>query len=488
MIFSSYLYLLLFLPAAFFLVFSPLTRAFGSAAQLSVLLVASIVFYAYWDWSLLPVIVGSIAFNYSAASIMKLPGGRRPLVLFLGILGNLLFLGYFKYFNFFTDNVESLFGIVVSSTSVALPLAISFYTLQQIAFLVDFYQGSIQEKPTFKRYMSFVLFFPQLIAGPIVHYKYLTSQFTRDVFRIDYQNITIGLLLISLGLFKKVVFGDGLAPFVESGYANLDELSLITSWLLAVAFYLQIYFDFSGYADMAIGSALLFNITLPINFNSPYKSKSLVEFWKRWHITLSDFLNHYLYVPLLRAQKHITFSIAMGITFFVMFISGVWHGAGWGFLVWGCLHGVGLIMNHVWTKYGFKLPMHMPWLITNLFIMVALVFFRADDIYSAAQILKNMFGLNGVVLPYSIESWVPEWLNGSVSYRTNFLQAINFNAYAAVLLFTGLATVLFCKNTTEITKNFSPTNSSLLGIAILLCIAFVTMASAPTIDFIYYEF
>ena len=332
------------------------------------------------------------------------------------------------------------------------------------------------------------MFFPQLIAGQIVRYQYLTSQFNNEIYRVDYRNISLGLLLISIGLFKKIVIGDNLAVFVNVGYESVESLTLVTSWILAIAFYLQVYFDFSGYADMAIGSALLFNIKLPLNFNSPYKSKSLTEFWKRWHITLSEFLNHYLYVPVLRQFKSITFTAAMITTFFVMFVSGIWHGAGWGFMAWGALHGIGLIVNHTWSKTKFKLPIGLPWFLTNVFVLIALVFFRASDIKSSITVLGNMFGFNGLALPVYFSEFAPKFLDGLVIWKGNFFQDVGLSFATIFTIIVGSVLVLGFKNSNELCEKFEPNYKWFVFMVFIFFTAIVSMASAPTLEFIYYEF
>jgi len=488
MIFSTYGYLLVFLPVVFFLIYNRFSRFIGESFQLLILILVSAFFYAYWDVSLFPLLVGSILFNYFSAVLMDRFIAARKAFFVLGISGNLLFLGYFKYFNFFAENYNWISDSEYFSADVVLPLAISFYTLQQIAFLVDYYQKFISEELSLKKYFGFIMFFPQLIAGPIVHYKYLTSQFSNDIYRVDYRNISLGLLFISVGLFKKIVLGDSLAPFVNFGYESVENLTLITSWILAIAFYLQIYFDFSGYADLAIGSALLINIKLPLNFNSPYKSKSLIEFWKRWHMTLSEFLNHYLYVPLLRLCNTITFARAMLITLFIMFVSGIWHGAGWGFIIWGLLHGIGLVINHGWSKTKFRLPKGLAWFLTNIFVMVVLVFFRASDIQSSFTILGNMFGFSGLALPVYFSQFSPDFLNGLVIWKGNFFQDVGLSFATLFTIFIGFVIVFGFKNSSEMCESFEPNYKWLFFMIVIFFTSIVFMGAAPTLEFIYYEF
>ncbi len=320
------------------------------------ILACSLIFYSWWNLKYLPLIAGSITLNYlTGITMVARPAIKRPLLLF-GLAGNILLLGYYKYTNFLLTNFGLLTGTEYTFTHLALPLAISFFTLQQVAFLVDVYEGSA--KPgRFLDYANFVSFFPQLIAGPIVHHREMMPQFesTKNK-RIDFDNIAKGITYFAIGLFKKVVVADTFATVANNGFSSPDSLSALESLLAILSYTFQLYFDFGGYMDMAIGAALMFNIQLPINFNSPFKAADIIDFWRRWHITLSNFITTYLYTPLVRAWGPFTVSkslIAIGVT---MLIAGLWHGADWTFIIFGGIHGGALIINHLWKRHGFRMP------------------------------------------------------------------------------------------------------------------------------------
>jgi len=301
--------------------------------------------------------------------------------------------------DFFISNINLTLNSEIPLLHLALPLGISFFTLQQIAFLVDTYEGLVKQK-NFIDYTIFVTFFPQLIAGPIVHHSEMMPQFIELKRKIvNYKNIATGLFIFSIGLFKKVVIADSLSVVVIDGFDVAEKLSFIEAWFTSLAYTFQIYFDFSGYTDMAIGAALMMNIKIPINFNSPYKATGVIEFWSRWHITLTRFITTYLYTPILRSFSVISFSKAMFATFTSMLISGIWHGASWMFVFWGMLHGIGLVVNHYWKKTKIKIHTILAWFITFNFLNITFIFFRATSWENAMKVLDGMLGFNGIRLP-----------------------------------------------------------------------------------------
>jgi D-alanyl-lipoteichoic acid acyltransferase DltB (MBOAT superfamily) len=338
---------------------------------------------------------------------------RARIGLALGVICNLGVLAYFKYAGFFLHNINALTGTSIDLGHIVLPLAISFFTFQQIAYLADAYKGITQEY-RFSHYALFVTFFPQLIAGPIVHHKEMLPQFMqRDTLRPKLDNVSIGLSIFFIGLFKKTVLADGVAPYGSSVFdaaAAGETLSFFVAWGGALAYTMQLYFDFSGYSDMAIGAARLFGIRIPLNFHSPYKATSIIEFWRRWHMTLSRFLRDYLYIPLggSRCGKTRRYFNLMA----TMFLGGLWHGAGWTFVVWGGLHGLYLVVNHAWHRIrqflghadseSTRAGKLFAWLITFVAVVAGWVFFRATDFQSAIAILKGMAGVNGVALPNAV--------------------------------------------------------------------------------------
>lgn len=407
MLFNSYEFIFIFLPLCLLAFFS--FAKFNSRISIAFLVVASLGFYAWWKVEYLVLILGSIVFNYWFGEWVSAQPGKRgsskqKLLLTIGVISNLALLGYFKYTNFMIDQLNFLVGWdKFHLEQILLPLAISFFTFQQIAYLVDSFRGEIEEH-SFLQYCLFVTFFPQLIAGPIVHHKEMLPQFTKpETFRPSSHSIAVGLTLFSIGLFKKVVIADNVAVYSTPIFAAADtgqNISLAESWIATLAYTLQLYFDFSGYSDMALGLARMFGVKLPENFNSPYKSTSIIEFWRRWHMTLSRFLRDYLYIALGGNRKG---DIRRYTNLFLtMLLGGIWHGAGWNFVIWGVLHGSYLMINHGWKKIRKLKPeqsvsaseRHIYWLVTLLAVMIAWVFFRAETTTGALNILSTMLGNN----------------------------------------------------------------------------------------------
>jgi len=331
---------------------------------------------------------------------------KKPILIF-GVIVNLGLLAYFKYANFFVDNLNNIAGTDIVLEQIILPLAISFFTFQQIAYLVDAWRGETKEY-NFLHYCLFVTFFPQLIAGPIVHHKEMLPQFAKDVvYKLRSKHLAIGLTIFAIGLFKKVVLADGISVYASPVFDAAEAgvvLTFFEAWGGSLAYTFQLYFDFSGYSDMAIGIARMFGIRLPLNFNSPYKATSIIDFWRKWHITLSRFLKDYLYIPLggSRQGKSRRYANLM----ITMLLGGLWHGAGWTFVLWGALHGFYLIINHGWrvifkNKRKTKFGALFAWTLTFIALIVSWVPFRAESLEGAGNILAGMFGLNGFVLPES---------------------------------------------------------------------------------------
>ena len=395
MLFNSYEFIFLFLPITFFVYFFLNKKRLSEAAK-GFLVLSSLLFYSWWNIAYLPLIVASMIFNYSFGLELCKNNSKisKKLLLALGIAANLALLGYFKYSDFLIGNVNFAFGTQIPHLNLLLPLAISFFTFQQIAYLVDSAAGEGAKRYDFLNYCLFVTFFPQLIAGPIVHHEEMMPQFAKAKNKIiNYKNIALGLFILSIGLFKKVVIADTFAVWATEGFDMAASLNLIEAWVASLSYTFQLYFDFSGYCDMAIGAALLFNIRLPINFNSPYKALNIQDFWRRWHITLSRFLRDYVYIPLggNRRGKARTY-VNLAATFV---IGGIWHGAGWTFVFWGCLYGAALIVQRIWSELGFRLNKFLAWFITFNFVNIAWVFFRAKEWDDALKVLKGMFGLGG---------------------------------------------------------------------------------------------
>jgi D-alanyl-lipoteichoic acid acyltransferase DltB (MBOAT superfamily) len=362
MLFNSYEYLLIFLPTTLVLYFALQRTGHQTAAKIW-LVAASLAFYSWWGLRYLPLITVSILVNYGIGTLLgraDLKPGHRKALLILGITFNLCLLGYFKYANFFVDNLNSLSGAHIQLERIVLPLAISFFTFQKIGYLVDSYRGETAGY-SFLNYALFVTFFPQLIAGPIVHHKEIVPQFSDQAkWKINYANIATGLAILGVGLFKKVILADQFAAVATPGFDTAVSLNLAEAWLTSLSYTFQLYFDFSGYTDMAIGAALMFNIRLPINFNSPYRALDIQDFWRRWHITLSRFLRDCVYIPL-GGNRHGEINTSTNL-FLTFLIGGLWHGASWMFVIWGALHGAAVVIHRAWSRTGMKLShwIHIP--------------------------------------------------------------------------------------------------------------------------------
>ena len=396
MIFSSNTFLFLFLPVVLCGFFA-VGAAFGRTAGVAWLTISSIVFYGWSGWDLVPLIVGSVLFNYFVhrALVRRRGDPRTARRIFAGAVAvNLICLGYFKYADFGIATLNAAFGASLPLWHVALPLGISFFTLQQISFLSDVRRGQLPALD-FLRYAVCVVFFPHLIAGPIVRYAQIYRQFDDRLVRVVPHNVLVGLALLSVGLFKKVIMGDGLAVFVDHGYAHYGELGFVDAWLVALSFGFEIYFDFSGYSDMAIGMARIFNIRFPDNFDSPYRSLSVQEFWRRWHMTLSRFLRDYLYIPLGGSERGALMTLRNVAIVFLL--GGLWHGANWTFVVWGALQGIGVGASVMWHRAGLSMPAVIAWTLTFLYTTLSWVFFRAPDFDVAWTVLRTMTGLGPTV-------------------------------------------------------------------------------------------
>ncbi|WP_027091276.1 MBOAT family O-acyltransferase [Cohnella thermotolerans] len=462
MLFNSYPFLFLFLPITAIVYFLLLRFRWIVAAK-TWLAIASLFFYGYWNIKYVPLILASIVFNYLMGRWLAAWSDRsvrqRRTVLIAGLTVDVLLLGYYKYANFFLQTLGDLDGHHYSLLQIVLPLGISFFTFTQIAFLVDAYKGKAKEF-NFISYTLFVTFFPHLIAGPILHHSEMMPQFDRLRNKIwNWPNAARGIFLLCVGLFKKVVIADTFAIHANYGF---DKATAFTdSWIAALSYTFQLYFDFSGYTDMAIGIALLFNIRLPQNFNSPYKALSITDFWRRWHMTLSRFLRDYIYIPLGGNRRG--FAIANRNLIITFLIGGLWHGAGWTFILWGALHGVGQAIQRVWTRRGHPLPKWLAWLVTFLFINITWVFFRADDWKQAFRLIKGMVGMNGIGLGLLGDYVAP-----------------------ILLIVVFLPFVLIFKNSSEQEARLKPNWKVALGCAVMFVVSLLYLNRIST--FLYFNF
>ncbi len=415
-----------------------LSARFGAVVAQDWLALASLVFYGAWNLQFLPLLLGSILFNYVVArGMLAVPDQRRTALLLLAVAVDLGLLAYYKYANFFVDSVAHATGADWTIATILLPLGISFYTFQQITLLVDVSQGRI-ERFRFRDFLLFVTFFPHLIAGPIVHHREMMPQFERARYRFDADDMAVGVTLFAAGLFKKTVFADGIAAYVAPTFqlaADGQPVALVQAWTAAIGFALQMYFDFSGYSEMALGLARMVGIKLPMNFNSPLKAVNVIDYWSRWHMTLTRFLTAYIYNPIAvslarrRAGRGLrgvsgakttagafaTLIAAPTVT--TMFLSGLWHGAGNQYLVFGLLHGFYLVICHAWRLYRARFwPDSMAYArimtpagiaMTLVATSVALVYFRAVDVAAGSNIVAGMIGLHGTVLPMALAVRLP---------------------------------------------------------------------------------
>jgi D-alanyl-lipoteichoic acid acyltransferase DltB (MBOAT superfamily) len=355
--------------------------------------ICSIYFYGWWDTRYVPLLVGNALGNFYLGQ--KISQTKSKTLLAAGLIVNVGLLGYFKYADFFIENWNVLAGSQNSLLHLILPLGISFFTFQVIAYLVDCYKGYVSDF-NLRRFAFSISFYPHLIAGPILHYSDVMPQL-RGRIAFDARQFSQGLFIFAVGLFKKSVIADRIAEKVDPLFAAHTMLQFFESWVSAVGYGLQVYFDFSGYSDMAIGIGLMFGIILPQNFNSPYQANSIADFWKRWHMTLSRFLRDYVYIPL--GGNRCGFGRGLFAAAITMIIGGFWHGAAWTFVLWGVLHGLFIGIHRLWMKAGVKMAEPLAIAITFLFVTVAWVVFRAESVTQAISIWKGMLGINGFAIP-----------------------------------------------------------------------------------------
>ncbi len=458
MLFNSYEFLFLFAPLVFALYFIIGSKSTGLAVVW--ITFASLFFYAWWDPSSLALIAISMAVNYAFGYRLMFgladSDRRRKLWVRAGIFFNLFFLGYFKYSHFLLVDVLQLSHFPDGFFPKELPLGVSFFSFVQIAFLVDAYRKEkMQYGPS--EYGFFVTYFPHLIAGPIIHHKDvipLLSQ--KETFRFQPDNFSVGLTIFSIGLFKKTFLADTVGAYVPGVFDTPPEsgLTMFEAWGGALAYTLQIYFDFSAYSDMALGLSKALNIPLPLNFFSPYQAKSIVDFWRRWHISLSRFLRDYLYISL-GGNRRGEFRRYLNL-FLTMLLGGLWHGAGWTFIVWGCLHGIFLMINHAWSNQT-KVRLHgiFAQALTLLCVMIAWVFFRANSLDSALLILRTMTGLGEISVGPGLISRIPQLREFGIVGNGFFPNLSYFRGTGLLWMFGLLAISLWMPNIAQLFRNHS---------------------------------
>ena len=540
MLFNSYVFVFGFLPVALigFYVLGARRREWA----LLWLTAASLFFYAWWRPINVLLIAPSILINYGLARALERTGEANPfrakMLLIAGILFNLCFLGYFKYLNFFESSLNDAFGAGFVLTQLILPLGISFITFQKIAFLVDVHGGRVN-RFSLADYGLFVLFFPQLVAGPIVHYREMMPQFRAATCRFDPENVAVGVSLFFFGLAKKLILADPLGQLVTPLYAQAaagTPQSATDAWIAALGFTLQIYFDFAGYSDMALGLARFFGIKLPVNFNSPLKATNIIDFWLRWHVSLTRFLTAYIYNPLTLTLTRRRMAKGKPIfggrntslgafltllampTLLTMLISGLWHGAGYTYVLWGLLHGVFLCINHAWklirpriwsnAKLYNRRMAPIGFVLTFISVTAAMVLFRAPTASAALVLWKGMIGLYGVTLPQAVYSrlgaaagWLaaigvrPAWTSGSLlveaAVRIGLLLVIALlmpNTLQMLAAFEPAIGVKPGKTPSRLTRalTWAPTATWAIGLA---CVSLAGILSLGELsEFLYWQF
>lgn len=487
MLFNSYIFILLFLPIALIGYFG-INRMGRYQMALFFLCIMSLWFYAYFNPKYLLLIGTSILTNFclSRLILQQKSFALKKGLLIAGVLGNLASIFYFKYFDFFVSNVNGIFKTDFTLRNIILPLGISFFTFQQISYLVDSYKGNI-EKYTFIEYVTFVTFFPQLVAGPIVTHDETLPQFRDlDKKKLNYENLCTGLYSFSMGLGKKVLLADSFSKIVSVGFANIEALDSTNAILVMLAYSLQLYFDFSGYSDMAVGLGRMFNIDIIVNFNSPFKSKNVADLWNRWHISLNRFLIKYVYIPL-GGSRGSVFKTYVN-TLIVFFLSGLWHGANWTFVLWGMLNGIAVVIYRMAKKYFDKLPQIVNIFITFLVFNFTFVYFRAESVHDGTQFLKKVFsGSFGSVLPELSEA-LTALLEIKILARIvpDSIMMIVPGLFVYAIIIIGLVAVFTMKNTQEKAEQGVVKVKRLLSTWIILVWCILSFSGVS--EFLYFNF
>ena len=496
MLFNSQIFVLLFFPVVF-LGYYGFHKCDAHKVAKGWLLLASLVFYAYQHASYLILLTGSIAVNYLIYLFFKRTEKDdqkirlRKMILSAGIIGNLATIFYFKYYNFFINNVNSLFHTSLHTKKILLPLGISFFTFQQISFLIDTYRGECGEYDLLD-YSLFVSFFPQLVAGPIVLHKDLIPQFSqKERFKIQEDRLIVGLRYFVIGLAKKLLIADRFGRIADAGYAAPSGWDSVSGALIILSYTLQIYYDFSGYSDMAIGLGKILGFDIPMNFDSPYKAASIAEFWKHWHMTMTRFFTQYVYIPLGGSRKG-RFRTCLNVMI-VFTLSGLWHGAAWTFVFWGMLHGVAQVFHRMFKEKIERLPRVIRGTVTFVFVNIAWVFFRAEGFRQAKDILKGLVfgGFQGVKdgrVAGLLTQFCGDSLNlllvnmpGAETWLTPVTVICALLAIFCIVLYTFLG-----KSSHEIAKDLTVRKGSGICWGILFAITVLSLMKVST--FLYFNF
>lgn len=476
MAFSSLAFVFLFLPILLAVYFWAAPRLEVRWSKL-LLIAASLLFYATAQVADLPLLLGSISVNYLVSRGLgpeaRLSPRSRRWLLIAALAGNILFLCAFKYAIFFVGIFHQLTHTAMPVAKSSFPLGISFFTIQQIMYLVDRYQGLIEDQSPLD-FILFASFFPYVTMGPIVRWQQIGPQIQDPKARFwNPDNIATGLFIFVVGFFKKVVLADSFYRWADAGFAYPAPLSAAGAWIAALAFTFELYFDFSGYTDMALGAALMLNFKLPQNFDSPFRATSIIDFWRRWHITLTNFITGYLYTPMLRAFRRPTLHQALAATFLAMVIAGFWHGANWTFVVFGGLHGIALAANQFWRQK--KLPMFKPlgWLLTFTFVVISMVFFRSANLHQGAQMVASMFG-QGSAGVFSYQPW------------TGIERAGQFTGLTWLLC--GIGAIVIGRSSLELQRAFKPSRLTLAACVAMAVVACIYANGVVSRSFVYRAF
>lgn len=491
MLFNSQIFVFAFLPIVW-LGYYGLHRVKAHNAAKLLLFVASMVFYGYYNTKYIPLLLASIIGNYGMYILLgylhkkPLPGLRKA-VMGIGVAANIFVIFYYKYFNFFLDNVNRVFTTDFQMENIILPLGISFFTFQQVSFLIDRYRGDAMEYSLLD-YSVFVAFFPQLVAGPIVLHQELIPQFSqKERFSPKWENMVVGLRYFVLGLFKKTMIADRFGNLVNLGYVYPFERDLPGTILIIVSYTLQIYFDFSGYSDMAIGLGKLFGVDIPVNFNEPYKAKNIAEFWSRWHMSMTGFFSKYLYIPLGGNRKG---KLRTYVNVLIVFtVSGLWHGAAWAFVLWGMMHGIAMVFHRIFKKYIEKLPKLLTGFVTFAFVNMAWVLFRTESLGQTYRVVKSLltgdFSGNNVDLCYAFLGSNLELMLQNISYG-----GAGFDLLAQVVTILGLVVALLvvflAPSSHKIANRQSTFACEGIVFAIMAVLSIMTFTNVST--FLYFNF
>lgn len=465
MLFNSLEFLFIFLPVVLLLFYA--VNFYKITDKNNILIISSLIFYSFWIFNYIYLLIVIVISNFLFGK--KLIKSKSLKILLYSIIFNLILLLFFKYYDFLIKNINFIFDSNFNELNLPYPLAISFITFQNIIFLIDCYDSQIK-RITFKKYTVFVLFFPQLIAGPITRFNLMNDQFTKKIFSFKYSFFSKGIFIISIGLFKKIVIADKLSILVNQNYDVVNNLTSFEAWISSICFTLQFYFDFSGYADIAVGLALLFMIKIPFNFNSPLKSTSIIEFWQRWHLTLTSFLTNYIYIPILKNLNVINIKNIAISTLITFFVAGLWHGPSWNFIFFGLWNGVLLIINQIFRKYKVNSFKAIKFIITLICINIGFVFFRTENLNDAFIIILKLFDFHSLF----------------INLNSSLLSYIMSEKVTFLTMIIGFLIISLKKNSNDYIEKFKPKLKFLL--ATIFMFSFSILYLNRTDEFLYFKF